>query len=136
MIEQVCNQEGTNLSNGDMHNLMKKCRTALSQWKSKTSTNSTKQINQLKQDIQKAYEAPSIDCSLFTNYKAQLQLQYMLEEELWRTKSRVIWLQAADKNTKYFHFKTKQRRNYNRIVHIQDDHGKIHKEAKGHSSPY
>lgn len=44
-----------------------------------------------------------------------------LEEEYWRTKSRILWLQAGDKNTRYFHSKTKQRRHINRITFLQDD---------------
>ena len=60
----------------------------------------------------------------------QLQLQYILEEEYWRTKSRVLWLRAGDKNTKFFHSKTRQRRHYNRISHLQDDHGKSLSKAK------
>lgn len=42
----------------------------------------------------------------------------------------MLWLQAGDKNTKFFHSKTKQRRSYNRIVHIQDDHGRVYKDMK------
>lgn len=56
-------------------------------------------------DIQKAYEAPTIDYVHLQMLKAQLQLQYRMEEEYWRTKSRILWLQAGDKNTKYFHAK-------------------------------
>ncbi|KAH0922651.1 hypothetical protein HID58_022669 [Brassica napus] len=51
-------------------------------------------------DIQKAYEAPTIDYVHLQMLKAQLQLQYRMEEEYWRTKSRILWLQAGDKNTK------------------------------------
>lgn len=66
-----------------------------------------------------------IDYSLLTALKAKLQLQYRLEEEFWRTKSRILWLQAGDKNTKFFHNKTRQRRHYNKIIHVQDDQGKL-----------
>ncbi|XP_013633446.1 PREDICTED: uncharacterized protein LOC106339195 [Brassica oleracea var. oleracea] len=57
--------------------------------------------------------------------KAELSLQYRLEEEYWRTKSRIQWLQAGDRNTRFFHSKTKQRRSYNRIIHISDEEAEI-----------
>lgn len=48
-----------------------------------------------------------------------------MEEEYWRTKSRVQWLHSGDKNTRYFHERTKQRRSFNRITALQDDDGNI-----------
>lgn len=39
-------------------------------------------------------------------------------------------MQAGDKNTKYFHAKTKQRRHRNRILHIEDDQGRSYSKAK------
>lgn len=47
-----------------------------------------------------------------------------MEKDYWRLKSRIQWLKAGDKNTKFFHSKTKQRRSYNRILHLIDEDGK------------
>lgn len=130
VIEQVLEQEEANVSIGDMYSIIRDCRKALSKWRSKHNMNSEKLITKLKKDIQDAYKAPSIDYVKLTNLKAQLQLQYRLEEEYWRTKSRILWLQAGDRNTKYFHAKVKQRRSYNRIIFLQDEKGKVYKKAK------
>ncbi|KAL0864587.1 hypothetical protein Bca101_043705 [Brassica carinata] len=130
VIEQTWNQDCANLNEGDICSIIKKCRNALSHWRSKQNMNSGKIISQLKTEIQKVYESPSIDYAYLGSLKAQLQLQYRLEEEYWRTKSRVLWLQAGDKNTKFFHAKTKQRRSYNRISYIQDGDGRIITKAK------
>lgn len=46
------------------------------------------------------------------------------------TKSRIQWLQIGDRNTRFFHFKSKQRRSYNRILHLTDDAGVEHTKAK------
>ncbi|KAF8080175.1 hypothetical protein N665_0969s0004 [Sinapis alba] len=110
---------------GDIYTIIKQCRNALSHWRSKRNINSGKIITLLKKDIQNAYEAPCIDYAYLANLKAQLQFQYRLEEEYWRMKSRVLWLQAGDRNTKYFHAKTRQRRKYNIIIHIQDEKGRV-----------
>ena len=124
MVEQVYGQENSNLSYG-IHSIILQCIKALSRWRSKQITTSQKVIQRLKQEIQGVYDSPIIDYNLLTMLKAKFQLQYRLEEEYWRTKSRVLWLQAGDKNTKYFHNKTRQRRHYNRIAQIQDDQGKL-----------
>lgn len=119
-----------NFSEGDIYTIIKRFRSALSLWRSKHNTNSGKIINQLKEQIQNVYEAPVIHYARLEDLKLQLQLQYRLEEEYWRTKSRILWLQAGDKNTRYFHSKTKQRRHINRITFLQDDQGKVYSTAK------
>lgn len=83
-----------NVSEGDIYTIIKRFRSALSLWR---------------------------NSARLEDLKLQLQLQYRLEEEYWRTKSRILWLQAGDKNTRYFHSKTKQRRHINRITFLQDD---------------
>ena len=130
VIEQIWSQDCSNLTEGDICSIIKKCRNALSHWRSKNNTNSGKIISKLKSEIQKTYDSPCIDYAHLSSLKAQLQLQYRLEEEFWRMKSRVLWLQAGDRNTKFFHAKAKQRRNYNRISYIQDEKGKIITKAK------
>ncbi|KAF8088702.1 hypothetical protein N665_0532s0062 [Sinapis alba] len=92
-------------------------------WKSQNHTNTMRQIQELKHKIHEAYNAPMIDYGNITNLKMQIHSLYRMEEEYWRTKSRALWLQAGDRNTIYFHAKTKQRRSYNRIIHIQYDKG-------------
>ncbi|XP_019094825.1 PREDICTED: uncharacterized protein LOC104757764 isoform X6 [Camelina sativa] len=84
------------------HEALKRCRSCLSRWKTKNNNNSAKKIQDLKSKLQKE-----------------------MEEEYWKTKSRIQWLQAGDRNTNFFHTKTKQRRNHNRITALADAHGKI-----------
>lgn len=43
------------------------------------------------------------------------------EETYWHQKSKEIWLVDGDKNTKYFHISTKQRRERNRISKLKED---------------
>lgn len=110
--------------------MLEKCRNALSRWRSQNPRNTERRINQLKQEIEQAYQALDIDYAHINMLKAELSLQYRLEEEYWRTKSRVQWLQAGDRNTRFFHSKTKQRRSNNRIIHISDEEGKSYMEVK------
>jgi hypothetical protein len=47
------------------------------------------------------------------------------EELWWSQRSRVLWLQNGDKNTKYFHMKANIWRRKNRIEAITDSNGQI-----------
>jgi len=46
--------------------------------------------------------------------REQLESRNQQEECLWRQKSRVRWLQEGDRNTRFFHQTTLQRRNHNK----------------------
>ncbi|KAF7821099.1 reverse transcriptase [Senna tora] len=45
------------------------------------------------------------------------------EEQFWESRARVKWLRSGDKNTRFFHTVTMQRRNINRISSIQLSNG-------------
>jgi hypothetical protein len=49
-----------------------------------------------------------------------------LEEELWRQRSRVIWIKSVDQNTKKFHQFASNRRNRKTIWEIQDENNLVH----------
>lgn len=52
--------------------------------------------------------------------KTEINIHLHQEELFWRQRSRSIWLQARDKNTKYFHYKANQRRRKNHFSRIND----------------
>jgi len=53
----------------------------------------------------------------------QLAEKEKQEEMLWWQNSRVKWLKDGEKNTKFFHSTTFQRRMHNNITHIQNEQG-------------
>jgi len=48
------------------------------------------------------------------------------EEELWRQRSRAIWIHGGDQNTKFFDQFSSYRRNRKHVWEIKDDTGKTH----------
>jgi hypothetical protein len=48
------------------------------------------------------------------------------EEELWRIRSRAVWLKCGDKNTNFFHNFASFERNKNHIWEISDEEGQTH----------
>jgi len=59
------------------------------------------------------------DHSAANALKEELQLVWSHEEQYWAM--RLNWLKWGDKNTKFFHATTIQRRQRNRITMLQDD---------------
>ena len=55
----------------------------------------------------------------------------LLEEEIyWRHRARVDWLQAGDKNTKFFHSKATTRKRKNRIWGVENKEGSWTKDGE------
>ncbi|XP_048596178.1 uncharacterized protein LOC125594561 [Brassica napus] len=53
------------------------------------------------------------------------------EEMFWKQKSRVFWLREGDRNTKFFHALTKQRRARNKITQLLDENENIVEDEEG-----
>ena len=61
----------------------------------------------------------SLEHQLTQEYNTTLHQEYLF----WRLKSRIMWLNYGDANTKYFHLKTIQRRSQSRVITLKDDTG-------------
>ncbi|KAK4260876.1 hypothetical protein QN277_003939 [Acacia crassicarpa] len=61
------------------------------------------------------------------NLEEQLQMELdevsRLEEIKWFQKARTEWIAKGDRNTRYYHIKTKIRRRNNRVLTLQDNNG-------------
>lgn len=57
--------------------------------------------------------------------KLQVEMAKLLrhEELMWFQRSRAKWLVDGDRNTRYYHLKTVQRRKRNKIVMLRDGNG-------------
>ena len=61
----------------------------------------------------------SLEHQLTQEYNTALHQEYFF----WRLKSRIMWLNYGDANTKYFHLKTIQCCSQSRVITLKDDMG-------------
>lgn len=108
------------------HRKLKQCRAGLLEWRKKECLNTCGQIEGIRKEIvtmqeqgeQKHWESWSILIS-------QLDKAYKKEEEYWARKSRIEWLKARNRNTKYFHTVTGQRIRRNKIERLENQEGGV-----------
>lgn len=53
------------------------------------------------------------------------------KEETWRLKSKAIWLESGDENTKFFQAYAKGRKNVNTIWYLKDQDGNLETSFEG-----
>ncbi|XP_027127794.2 uncharacterized protein [Coffea arabica] len=103
---------------------IRNCKIELLKWRNNAQTNSRSKIDGLKQDLEKTRNAGLANkkekCQ---DLKRQLANAYKEEEAFWSQKSRISWLRAGDKNTRYFHSFVKGRCVSNRLNRLQRDDG-------------
>ena len=60
-----------------------------------------------------------------------LEKAYLEEEEYWKQRSRIQWLQCGDRNSGYFHAITRGRKQVNKLSIMEDDQGLICDNEEG-----
>ncbi|KAH0987413.1 hypothetical protein GBA52_014590 [Prunus armeniaca] len=60
----------------------------------------------------------------------RLSEAWMREDSYWKQRSRILWLNDGDRNTKFFHTSTAIRRNRNRISRILGDDGTLYEKQE------
>ncbi|CAA7043010.1 unnamed protein product [Microthlaspi erraticum] len=97
------------------------CRHEISVWRKNNQPYGKKKITELQaalEEVQNDDNSTQDELNAITN---KLMEAYRDEENYWKQKSRNMWLNDGDLNTKFFHASTKQRRAINRIVGLQND---------------
>lgn len=120
MVEQKWRTYGPQTTSNMMSKIAA-CRKDISYWKRQTKPNSAKRIQELHFRIDQATRQTPVCQRALSQLRHELNQEYLNEEIFWQQKSRQSWLQNGDRNTKYFHAATKNRRAQNRIKNLLDD---------------
>lgn len=103
---------------------MGRCRSSLQSWSNTTFPNSQAQVSNLINDLEALYDSDLPDTSdQIAGIIDNITTLWDRDEMYWQQRSRINWLKLGDQNTKFFHQTTLQRRQYNKILRLQDDEG-------------
>jgi hypothetical protein len=86
-------------------------------------------LDQLEEELRVSYQEASrelrsqVMIDHIKNMEEEQNKIILAEEELWRQRSRAIWIKSGDQNTKYFHYFASSRRNRKHIWEIMDENG-------------
>lgn len=110
---------------------LKITKVALKLWAKKSSHSPTVEVEDNQRqlsDIQEKMENNEVTLDLMqkeTNVYQKYIKALKREEEMWRIKSKSLWLQAGDKNTNFFHKHAKARQWRNRVEGITTQRGEV-----------
>lgn len=106
----------------ELYDKICKTRQKISRWKKRNPTNNAVLIEKLKKQLDDAQNDDLLTSEEELEIKFKLCAAYREEELYWKQKSRIL-LRGGDRNTRYFHAKTKQRRARNRITRLKNSMG-------------
>ncbi|KAF8080425.1 hypothetical protein N665_0945s0001 [Sinapis alba] len=117
--------------NANIMDHISSCRRALGQWRRQHETNSEKMVEELKEKVEILYSKDDTTADELAGALKELSAALKAEEIFWKQKCRVLWLREGDRNTKFFHSITKQRRARNRITKLRDTNGNMVEDDDG-----
>lgn len=128
LTEPMCFQiikDGWAVENiGDIMQKMKCCAESLEVWGREITGCFSKRIKDCKNILKLLRD--KTDAQSITAYesaKKQLHLVLDQKELFWKQRSKQLWLQAGNKNTKYFHACCNRRKRSNHLQRLKDDTG-------------
>ncbi|KAL0653987.1 hypothetical protein Bca4012_096678 [Brassica carinata] len=109
---------------------LSRCRQHISVWKRHNRSNAEDKIGFLRRRLDQAMVSDTRTQQERAELKEELNQASLEEEIFWKQESRVMWLRAGDRNTRFFHAVTKAKRIKNTLHSIQDHNGVIHRGQK------
>jgi hypothetical protein len=120
---------------------IKACRTALWQWSRRTFGGDQDMIQARMTQLETITNQNNGGqySQLISSLRAEINALLCRDEQYWRQRSRMVWLAAGDKNTRFFHQFATQRHRTNTISGLFDENGRwcsTEEEITGIASHY
>ena len=102
---------------------LSQCKEALWRWSKKEFPNYRRRLEFLKSQLVELMQSDrTSDISkMIVDIKTEIEATIDKEEQYWWQRSRIEWLKAGDKNSRFFHLSTINRRHQNSILRLRDD---------------
>ncbi|KAL6126472.1 hypothetical protein ACLB2K_074521 [Fragaria x ananassa] len=112
-------------------NLGASCQ-ALKKWSQTAFPTSHAQVRSLVKDLEALYNFENVDIAPEAKEITESISSLWRRDELyWQQRSRISWLKAGDRNSKFFYQSTLQRRHFNKILRLKNEAGAwIHEEKE------
>ena len=96
-------------------------------WSRDAFGNVTKQLKEKKEKLRREEEAAIRGGTVEGVLKLKREISGLLvkEEKMWKQRSRALWLQEGDKNTRYFHSRATHRYRRNKICELRNQMGQM-----------
>ncbi|XP_075670084.1 uncharacterized protein LOC142639833 [Castanea sativa] len=110
---------------GDILGKIEKCGKDLEQWEKNIFGNVRVQLHCLKKDLTKEERAAMVSGNNFKVRQIKKEIEVLQDREalMWAQRSRILWANQGDKNTKYFRSCASKRYRKNSVEGIRDEGG-------------
>ncbi|XP_042965942.1 uncharacterized protein LOC122299620 [Carya illinoinensis] len=92
-------------------------------WNKKSFGNVKVKLAEAKENLSQLQKKDPVGLNSQENMSAREEVNKWLgrEEEMWHQRSKALWIQAGDQNSRYFHSKASHRKKKNTIKRLQDE---------------
>ena len=106
---------------------IKVCQAKLKQWSRTSFGNITHTLQEKKQQLWQEEQRATREGTMEIVNRLKWEINGLLikEEKMWKQRSRALWLQEGDQNTKFFHNKASHRYKRNRIEELKNEAGVV-----------
>jgi len=116
----------------ELQSKLKKVSSHLVRWDRNTFGHVRRELRKLKQELERLQSDPQRTGPTHAELKIKekiLELNHR-EEIMWKQCSRILWLSAGDRNTRFFHIRASRRRRRNRIARLKKPDGQVTKNVQ------
>ncbi|XP_074336431.1 uncharacterized protein LOC141673577 [Apium graveolens] len=124
MCEQLVRESWLHSQDNNIQEKIKMCSDNLAVWGKEITGNFSGRIKECKAELRRYKKGcDAVSKERYKIAKEKLDSIFNQREIFWRQRSKQLWLQTGDKNSKYFHKIASGRRRNNHIQRLQDGNG-------------